>query len=130
MGCGGSKFKVRTGVPGQGQHVLQLAERLGLSRADVNVIYAAFRRFDIDNGASVSIDEFIVVGRLEHSEIVGKMLFRLMDRDYNNRYSPTSGGLKPTTTSYTPSHKLALHRPSNLPLPLTPLPPPQHQSGL
>lgn len=71
-------------MPGQGQNVLQLAQRLGLSRADVNVVWKAFKKFDMDGGGTVDIEEFIVVGRLEHSEIVGKMLFRLMDKNYSN----------------------------------------------
>ena len=80
MGCGGTKF-VPGKTKGQGEHALVIALKLGLSRIDVDRMWGAFKRFDLQNDGTVSISEFIVVERLEQAEIFGKMAFRLWDDD-------------------------------------------------
>ena len=84
MGCLTSKsFTANEKIPGQGYAVFKLAKVLGLSHEDVDAIYRAFCRFDIDRGGDsrISISEFIVVGGLEQSEVFGQMAFRLWDSD-------------------------------------------------
>lgn len=68
-------------MKGQGEHALVCAHKLGLSRTDVDKMWGAFKRFDLQNDGTVSINEFIVIGRLEQAEIFGKMAFRLWDND-------------------------------------------------
>ena len=62
---------------GQGSDVFDLAVGLGLTRPDLGLMWKAFKRFDMDQGGTISIDEFIVVGRLEQAETYGRLVFRL-----------------------------------------------------
>ena len=57
--------------------MLELAIGLGFTRDDLNLMWRAFKRFDMDQGGTISIDEFIVVGRLEQAETYGRLVFRL-----------------------------------------------------
>ena len=57
--------------------MLELAIGLGLTREELNLMWRAFKRFDMNQGGTISIDEFIVVGRLEQAETYGRLVFRL-----------------------------------------------------
>ena len=84
MGSCGSKSAQFTPDPhtqGQGAEVLPLAKKLGLRPTDLDTLWQAFCTFDLDEGGNISIAEFIVMGQLEDSETIGKLLFRLWDAD-------------------------------------------------
>ena len=84
IGSCGSKRAQFTPDPhtqGQGAEVLPLAKKLGLRPTDLDTLWRAFCKFDLDEGGTISIAEFIVMGRLEDSETIGKLLFRLWDAD-------------------------------------------------
>ena len=94
MGCGASyhpstpRFR-SCDLRGQGSDLLELAIGLGLTRTDLDKLWAAFQRFDMDQGGTISIDEFIVVGRLEQAETYGRLVFRLYVIGTTRRFHPT-----------------------------------------
>ena len=68
---------------GQGIEVRELAYGLGMTRRDLNQMWRAFKSFDVDNSAGISVAELIVIGRLEEAETFGRLVFRLWDSDGN-----------------------------------------------
>jgi len=77
----GLRFTPDPHTHGQGAEVLVLANKLGLRRGDVDTLWRAFCTFDQDKGGNISVAEFLVMGQLEDSETIGKLLFRLWDAD-------------------------------------------------
>jgi Ca2+-binding EF-hand superfamily protein len=60
----GLKFEPRSDRPGQTEAVYKMMERLSLKRKDINGLYAAFRKIDIDDYGHIKIDELAEEFRL------------------------------------------------------------------
>lgn len=62
MGCGGTKvYHVNENIDGQGPDTLHTLKKLCLSENDINILYTAFKEFDITGDDNVGISEFLVM---------------------------------------------------------------------
>ena len=70
MGTCGSSHFIPSSIIGQSKGVLITAFELGYSSEDVDVMYTAFSRLDIDKSGIISIDEFIIVYKITNVKLM------------------------------------------------------------
>ena len=80
-----AEFVVKPGVPGQTYEVVETADKLMLFKYQVDGLYGAFRKLDLDDSGSVSLDEFCSYYRIERSAFTD-LVFKLIDRDNTNNF--------------------------------------------
>jgi Ca2+-binding EF-hand superfamily protein len=79
MGCIFGRFTPNSKFPGQTFRVLEVANALGYSRADVNTMYRYFCSLDVSNEGLVSSREFVIVNKIS-CEKYGEMIFQIFDK--------------------------------------------------
>lgn len=85
MGCLLTKqFNARHDVPGQGREVFKLAGDLRMTPNDLNHLFTAFCKVDLDGSGQVSVDEFIVMHGISQ-EYVGELVFKIFDNNHDGQ---------------------------------------------
>lgn len=84
MGCCSSGFVPNT-KPGQGTEALVVAQTLGYDKPSIDAMFKCFKKYDMGGDGSISLDEFVVVSKLEEAETFAKMVFRIFDKDHSGK---------------------------------------------
>jgi Ca2+-binding EF-hand superfamily protein len=82
--CMGKTFVINDKVSGQGPEILMIADKLQISRSDIDLIYNQFCYIDSDGSGIVDVSEFVVFHNIS-SEIFGELVFSLFDRDKSGK---------------------------------------------
>ena len=81
MGCSASRFSPeKDDIKGMGPRCTELCAKLDLSPRDVNRLYAAFIKTDLNHDHNVDVQEMVVRNKIE-CETLARMLMRLQDAD-------------------------------------------------
>lgn len=86
MGCCGSKVFVVRKVEGQDGNTLECLRKLHLNKKDIDKLYTAFCRFDLDGSGFIEQDEFLASLDIEKTPISVEV-FNEIDRSDDKKMS-------------------------------------------